>query len=278
MQKIDGRALARTILQNLQKKIQAEHLQQGLAIVLVGNNQASETYVRLKETAAEKIGIHATVHRFSETATEAEVIEKVQALNVDAHVHGIIVQLPLPRHMDPDRVIGAIDPAKDADGFHPVNIAKFRAGKAGALAPGLCEGIWQLALTCGKNLTGVKAVVIANSPIFAEPMALLLTRDGTDTTICYPPFHNFTETTRLADVIVIATGKAGFLKAEHVKPDAIIIDVGFNRVNDKTVGDVDAESMTKLPGWLTPVPGGVGPVTVAMLLERTTQRWIMKLL
>jgi methylenetetrahydrofolate dehydrogenase (NADP+) / methenyltetrahydrofolate cyclohydrolase len=271
MQKIDGRALARTILQNLQKKIQAKNLHPGLAIVLVGNDQASETYVRLKETAAKEIGIYATVHRFPDTATEAEVIKKVQQLNSDVNVHGIIVQLPLPKHMDPDRVIGAIKPDKDADGFHPVNIAKFRAGEANALAPGLCEGIWQLALTCGKNLNSAKAVVIANGPIFAEPMALLLTRDGVDATICYPPFHNFTETTRQADLIVIATGKAGFLKAEHVKPDAIIIDVGFNRVDGKTVGDVDVQSMEKLPGWLTPVPGGVGPVTVAMLLERTVR-------
>ncbi|MFA6042952.1 MAG: bifunctional 5,10-methylenetetrahydrofolate dehydrogenase/5,10-methenyltetrahydrofolate cyclohydrolase [Patescibacteria group bacterium] len=269
MQKIDGRALANSILSSVKTHCAASSTRPGLAIVLVGDDPASVTYVRLKEEAAAQVGIHAEVHRFPATVDEATVVQKIQALNANAAISGMIVQLPLPNQLNADTVVSAIDPAKDADGFHKTNLERYKQNVPGALAPGLCEGVLALAQVPGVPLDGKKAVVLANGPIFAEPMAMLLTRAGLDVTLLYPPFRDFAQATKDADLIVIALGKAGFLKAEHTKPDVIIVDVGFNRVDGKVVGDVDAASMANQPGWLTPVPGGVGPVTVAMLLERT---------
>lgn len=271
MQKIDGRALAKSILSSVKTRCAASSTRPGLAIILVGDDPASVTYVRLKEEAAAQVGIHAEVHRFPATVDETTVLQKIQALNADSTVHGMIVQLPLPSQLNADTVVSAIDPAKDADGFHKTNLERYKQNAPGALAPGLCDGVWALAQVPGSPLTEKKAVVLANGPIFAEPMAMLLTRAGLDVTLLYPPFHDFAQATKEADLIVIALGKAGFLKAEHVKPGVIIVDVGFNRVDGKVVGDVDAASMANQPGWLTPVPGGVGPVTVAMLLERTAR-------
>ncbi len=269
MQKIDGRALAKSILSSVKSHCASSSTRPGLAIILVGDDPASVTYVRLKEEAAAQVGIHAEVHRFPATVDEATVLQKIQSLNANPAISGMIVQLPLPSQLNADTVVSAIDPAKDADGFHKTNLERYKQNAPGALAPGLCDGVWALAQVPGSPLNGKKAVVLANGPIFAEPMAMLLTRVGMDVSVLYPPFQNFTQTTHAADLIVIAIGKANFLKAEHVKPGIIIVDVGFNRVNGKVVGDVDSQSMQNLPGWLTPVPGGVGPVTVAMLLERT---------
>lgn len=277
MHKIDGRAVAQSILRKVKLDCTASKVQPGLAIILVGDDPASVTYVRLKEEAAAQVGIHAEVHRFPATVDEATVLQKIQSLNANPAISGMIVQLPLPGQLNADTVVSAINPAKDADGFHKTNLERYKQNAPGALAPGLCDGVWALAQVPGVPLAEKKAVVLANGPIFAEPMAMLLTRAGLDVTLLYPPFNDFTQATKDADLIVIALGKANFLKADHVKPDVIIIDVGFNRVDGKVVGDVDAASMANQPGWLTPVPGGVGPVTVAMLLERTAQLTINKI-
>lgn len=268
MQLIDGRKLAARIRADVKTTVATLPAKPGLAIVLVGDDPASHTYVRLKAKAAEDIGLHFARYDFPATATEAEITERIQALNTDPAIHGIVVQLPLPAPLNPDRIVNTIAPSKDADGFLRANLDRFRTD-ASALPPALCEGIWRLIASTG--VTPSRAAVLANSTTFGEPMAGLLTRKKFDVQISYPPFHNVAALTRAADVIVVAVGRAKFLTAENVKSGAVIIDVGFNHVGDKTVGDADAESLQNLPGWLTPVPGGVGPVTVVMLLKRTVE-------
>lgn len=268
MNRIDGRKLAAQIRTDLKATVAAMAVKPGLAIVLVGDDAASHTYVRLKERAAQEIGLRFVRCEFPAGATEEDVLARIAALNADADVHGIIVQLPLPSHLDADRVVNAIAPAKDADGFLKISMAKFRTDAA-APPPVLCEGVWRLIASTGEAYAKKRAVVLANSTTFGEPMALLLTRNGLDVQITYPPFHHSQELTRTADVTVIAIGKPHFLQAADVQPGATIIDVGYTRMDDRDVGDVDAEALQGTPGWLTPVPGGVGPVTVAMLLHRT---------
>ncbi|MEK7631626.1 MAG: bifunctional 5,10-methylenetetrahydrofolate dehydrogenase/5,10-methenyltetrahydrofolate cyclohydrolase [Patescibacteria group bacterium] len=270
MHLIDGRQLAASIRADLTTKVTGMAPKPGLAIVLVGDDVASHTYVRLKERAAKEIGLHFVRSDFPATATEADVLQRIVELNTDPSIHGIIVQLPLPTQLNPDRVVNAITPEKDADGFLKASMEKYRTDTA-ALPPVLCEGIWRLIASTGQTYTGKRAVVLANSTTFGEPMALLLTRKSLDVQIAYPPFHNSTELTCAADVVVIAIGQPHFLKVADVKTGATIVDVGYTRLNGKDVGDVDAESMQNATGWLTPVPGGVGPVTVAMLLERTVR-------
>lgn len=267
---IDGRQLAARIRADLKAKVATMPTKPGLAIVLVGDDLASHTYVRLKEKAAQEIGLHFVRCDFADDAAEVDVLARINELNANPSIHGIIVQLPLPAQLNADRVVNAIAPAKDADGFLKVSMEKFRTDPE-ALPPVLCEGIWRLIASTGETHAGKRAVVLANSTTFGEPMALLLTRNGLDVQICYPPFHSSTELTRAADVIVIAIGQPHYLKATDVKTDATIIDVGYTRLNGKDVGDVDSESLQNASGWLTPVPGGVGPVTVAMLLERTVR-------
>jgi len=270
MKLIDGRQLAASIRADLTAKVSAMQTKPGLAIVLVGDDPASHTYVRLKERAAQEIGLYFVRCDFPADASEATVLTRIAALNADSRIHGIIVQLPLPSQLNADRVVNAILPAKDADGFLKASLELFR-GDANAHPPVLCEGIWRLIASTGQTYTRKRAVVLANSTTFGEPMALLLTRKGLDAQIAYPPFHHSNEMTRHADVVVIAIGKPHFLGANDVKPGATLIDVGYTRVADRDVGDVDAADITNIPGWLTPVPGGVGPVTVAMLLERTVR-------
>jgi len=267
MQIIDGRSLALKIRQSLKVNIAKNPTKPDLAIILVGDDQASQTYVRLKEEAAEEIGMHFQKFVFANTASQAEIIQTVQKINQDPKIHGLIVQLPLPKHLNADQIIFAIDPKKDADGFHPKNLEKFRDNTA-AFAPVLCEGIWRLIDSVNQDLTGKKAVILANSTIFAEPMAILLTRQDLDTTIVYSPFKDFETQTKAAGVVVIAIGQSNFLKNHHIKSWAILIDVGFNRDGKKVVGDIDFESVKNSTGWITPVPGGVGPMTVAMLVQR----------
>jgi methylenetetrahydrofolate dehydrogenase (NADP+)/methenyltetrahydrofolate cyclohydrolase len=268
MNRIDGRKLAALIRADLKVRVTTMATKPGLAIILVGDDPASHTYVRLKERAAQEIGLRFIRCEFVASVSEAALLTKIYGLNADPSIHGIIVQLPLPSQLNADRIVNAIAPAKDADGFLKASLEKFREN-AKAPPPVLCEGIWRLIASTGKAYTGTRAVILANSTTFGEPMALLLTRNGLDVQIAYPPFHRSQDLTRIADVIVIAIGKPHFLKADDVKPSATIIDVGYTRVDDKDIGDVDASTMQNLPGWLTPVPGGVGPVTVAMLLERT---------
>ncbi len=268
MNRIDGRQLAAAIRADLTSKVSAMATKPGLAIVLVGDDPASHTYVRLKEKAAKEIGIHVTIELFPASVTEADVTSTLQTLNADPSIHGIIVQLPLPAPLNADRIVGTIAPAKDADGFLPVNLERVRQDPT-ALPPVLCDGIWQLIASTGQLYEGKKAVVLANSTTFGEPMAMHLTHHGLDVQIAYPPFHHSQELTRAADVIVIAIGQPHFLKATDIQPGATIIDVGYTRVDGKDAGDVDTASLQDVPGWLTPVPGGVGPMTVAMLLQRT---------
>lgn len=273
MQIIDGRSLALKISQELKANIAKQPVKPGLAIILVGNDQASQTYVRLKEEAAKEIGMYFQKFVFANTASQAEILQTVQKINQDPRIHGLIVQLPLPKHLNVDQIIFAIGPKKDADGFHPKNLEKFR-NDANVFAPVLCEGVWRLIYSTNQNFTEKRSVILANSTIFAEPMAVLLGRQGLDVNIVYPPFRDFDKLTKTAEVVVIAIGQPNFLKSHHIKSGAILIDVGFNRDGKKVVGDIDFESVKNLPGWITPVPGGVGPMTVAMLLHRVYELFL----
>lgn len=268
MHRIDGRQLATSMRAELAARVAALPTKPGLAIVLIGDDSASHTYVRLKQRAAQEIGLHFVRCDFPAAASEADVLACIAALNADPSIHGIIVQLPLPAPLNTDRIVNAIDPSKDADGFLKASLEKFRTDTT-ALPPVLCEGIWRLIASTKEDYVGKRAVVLANSTTFGEPMALLLTRKKMEVQVVYPPFHNYSALTRETEVIVIAIGQPHFLKAADIQRGATIIDVGYTRVGDKDVGDVDATAVEPIPGWLTPVPGGVGPVTVAMLLERT---------
>jgi methylenetetrahydrofolate dehydrogenase (NADP+) / methenyltetrahydrofolate cyclohydrolase len=268
MNLIDGRKLAASIRTELKTRVTNMAAKPGLAIILVGDDPASHTYVRLKERVAQEIGLHFVRCDYPKDTTEADVLTRINLLNVDPSIHGIIVQLPLPAPLNADRVVNAIAPAKDADGFMKASLECFRVDET-ALPPVLCDGIWRLIASTGQSYGNKRAVVLANSATFGEPMALLLTRQGIDTQISYPPFHNARELTTLADVVVTATGRPHSLTNKDIQPGATIIDVGYTRLHDKDVGDVDAAALENIPGWLTPVPGGVGPMTVAMLLHRT---------
>ncbi|MFA6954092.1 MAG: bifunctional 5,10-methylenetetrahydrofolate dehydrogenase/5,10-methenyltetrahydrofolate cyclohydrolase [Patescibacteria group bacterium] len=268
MKIIDGRLLALKVKQELKVKISKSRNTPGLAIVLVGNDHASQTYVRLKAEAAKEIGLYFEKHIFPENARQAEILQTIKQLNQNPKIHGMIVQLPLPKHFNTDEIIYAIDPKKDADGFHPNNLKKLRVDPT-ALAPVLCQGVWELIESINQDFSNKKALIMANSANFAVPMGIALTRRGLEVNIAYPPFINYQSQAKDADVIIIAIGQAKFLKSGSFKKNSILIDVGFNRQGNKIVGDIDAESAKDLPGWITPVPGGVGPMTVAMLMQRT---------
>ncbi|RJO58936.1 bifunctional 5,10-methylenetetrahydrofolate dehydrogenase/5,10-methenyltetrahydrofolate cyclohydrolase [Candidatus Parcubacteria bacterium] len=267
MQLLDSRKLALQIRQDLKQKIAGFKIKPGLAIILVGKDQASHTYVRLKAQAAQEIGMHFERFVFPENTSQADIINRIRALNQNPQIHGVLVQLPLPRPLSADQIISAIGPKKDADGFQFESLKNFRSDP-NVLAPALCQGVWRLIQSADQNLNLAKAAILANSTAFGEPMSIMLARQGLDVIPLYPPFQNFQTLTKAAKVVVIAIGQANFLKAEHLAPGVIVIDVGFNRVDGKVVGDVDSASVKNLPGWLTPVPGGVGPMTVAMLMQR----------
>jgi methylenetetrahydrofolate dehydrogenase (NADP+)/methenyltetrahydrofolate cyclohydrolase len=270
MNLIDGRKLAASIRAELKERVAKMAQKPGLAIILVGDDPASHTYVRLKERAAEEIGLHFVRCDFITSVSEATLLKKINELSDDPNIHGIIVQLPLPTPLNADRVVNSILPIKDADGFMKASLDRFRVDDT-ALPPVLCDGIWRLIASTGQSYKGKHAVVLANSATFGEPMALLLTRCGLEVQIAYPPFHNARELTSSADVVVTATGRPHSLIANDVQPGTTIIDVGYTRLHDKDVGDVDAAALENIPGWLTPVPGGVGPMTVAALIQRTVE-------
>ena len=269
---MDGRAVAKAIKEEIAREteaILASGVTPHLAVVLVGENPASQVYVRNKENACQKAGIRSSVIRLSGDCTQDELEKVVTALNDDKSVHGILVQLPLPAHLDEARVLALIDPDKDVDGFHAMNSGRLMNGQKG-FVPCTPLGVMELLQAYRIPLEGRHAVVIGRSNIVGKPMAMLLLAQNATVTVCHSRTKNLAELTRQADILVAAVGKAGFVTADMVKPGAVVIDVGINRVDGQIVGDVDAQ-VSEVAGYMTPVPGGVGQMTIAMLLANTLQ-------
>ena len=242
----------------------------GLAVILVGEDPASQIYVRNKGIGCEQTGIYSETIRMPETTTQQELEDEIRRLNADPRIHGILVQLPLPKGLDEASALATIVPEKDVDGFHVVNAGKLLNGLSGVVA---CtpKGALAMIRKAGVDLSGKEAVVVGRSNIVGKPMAMLLLQQNCTVTMCHSRTKDLAAHTRRADVLVAAVGKAKFITADMVKPGAIVIDVGINRVDGKVVGDVDFENVKEVASWITPVPGGVGRMTIAMLLENTVE-------
>ena len=274
-QLIDGNALAAQIRAEVAGRtvaLKARGIQPHLAIILVGDNPASQVYVKSKAADSEQTGLKATLERYPASLTESALLERIAALNADTGVHGILVQLPLPAHLNASRVIEAIAPEKDVDGFHIASAGALMTGQPG-FRPCTPYGCMKMLQSIGMNdLRGKNAVVIGRSNIVGKPMALMLLAANATVTVCHSGTASLAAFTRQADVIVAAAGQRKVLTADMVKPGAVVIDVGMNRdENGKLCGDVDFEGVRQVAGWITPVPGGVGPMTRAMLLVNTIE-------
>jgi methylenetetrahydrofolate dehydrogenase (NADP+) / methenyltetrahydrofolate cyclohydrolase len=273
-QLIDGNALASRIRAEVRARadvVLARGVQPGLAVLLVGDDPASAVYVRHKVKDCEASGLYSVLERHPASLSESELLVRVRALNADRRIHGILVQMPLPGHIDPHRVIEAIDPAKDVDGFHVLNAGALLVGRPGFKA---CTpyGCMRLIETTGMAPRGKHAVVIGRSNTVGKPMALMLLQANATVTICHSATPDLAQHTRSADIVVAAVGRRNTLRAEMVKPGAVVIDVGMNRDDaGKLCGDVDFAAVSEVAGWITPVPGGVGPMTRAMLLVNTLE-------
>ena len=272
MKILDGKAVSLKVKESV--KVRADELKKfgvepTLAVVLVGEDKASQTYVRAKEKACNEYGIKSVAHRLSENTTQNELLALINVLNLDDSIHGILVQLPLPKHIDTNVVLAAIDPRKDVDGFHAVNVGKLVSGLDG-FVPCTPLGVMEILKEYGIEVAGLNAVVIGRSNIVGKPMANLLLNASATVTVTHSKTKNLKEICKNADLIVAAIGKPFFLKADMVKDGAVVVDVGINRLDDgRLVGDVDFENVAPKCSYITPVPGGVGPMTIAMLLNNT---------
>ena len=273
-QLIDGNALSKQLRAQVAAdtvKLKAQGLTPGLAVVLVGDNQASQVYVRNKVKACEDAGLHSVLEKYELNMTEAELLARVEALNNDDSIHGILVQLPLPAHIDAQKVIEAISPAKDVDGFHIASAGALMTGMPG-FWPCTPYGCMKMLESIGYQLKGKHAVVIGRSNIVGKPMALMLLQQNATVTICHSGTKDLKAMTLQADVIVAAVGKRNVLTADMVKPGAVVLDVGMNRKDEgKLCGDVDFDGVKEVASYITPVPGGVGPMTITMLLVNTLE-------
>jgi methylenetetrahydrofolate dehydrogenase (NADP+)/methenyltetrahydrofolate cyclohydrolase len=271
-QLIDGNALSRQLRADVATRVQAlkaRGVTPGLAVILVGDNPASQVYVRNKVKACEDTGMHSVLETWPATMGEAELLARVEAMNNDATIHGILVQLPLPAHIDAQKVIEAISPAKDVDGFHVASAGALMTGLPG-FWPCTPHGCMKMLESIGYELRGKHAVVIGRSNIVGKPMALMLLQANATVTVCHSGTKDLGTITRQADVVVAAVGKRNVLNADMVKPGAVVIDVGMNRNEaGKLCGDVDFDGVKEVAGWITPVPGGVGPMTITMLMVNT---------
>ncbi|GDY34571.1 bifunctional methylenetetrahydrofolate dehydrogenase/methenyltetrahydrofolate cyclohydrolase FolD [Acidovorax sp. NB1] len=273
-QLIDGNALSRQLRTDVAQRaaaLKTRGVTPGLAVVLVGDNPASQVYVRNKVKACEDSGLHSVLEKYDADMTEAALLARVEALNNDPAIHGILVQLPLPKHIDAQKVIEAISPAKDVDGFHIASAGALMTGMPG-FWPCTPYGCMKMLESIGYSLKGKHAVVIGRSNIVGKPMALMLLGQNATVTVCHSATQNLKAQTLQADVIVAAVGKRNVLTADMVKPGAVVIDVGMNRNDEgKLCGDVDFDGVKEVAGWITPVPGGVGPMTITMLLVNTIE-------
>lgn len=272
MKILDGKAVSLKVKESV--KVRADELKKfgvepTLAVVLVGEDKASQTYVRAKEKACNEYGIKSVAHRLSENTTQNELLALINVLNLDDSIHGILIQLPLPKHIDTNVVLAAIDPRKDVDGFHAVNVGKLVSGLDG-FVPCTPLGVMEILKEYGIDVAGLNAVVIGRSNIVGKPMANLLLNASATVTVTHSKTKNLNEICKNADLIVAAIGRPFFLKADMVKDGAVVVDVGINRLDDgRLVGDVDFDEVAPKCSYITPVPGGVGPMTIAMLLNNT---------
>ncbi|HUE17205.1 MAG TPA: bifunctional methylenetetrahydrofolate dehydrogenase/methenyltetrahydrofolate cyclohydrolase FolD [Planctomycetaceae bacterium] len=273
---IDGKAIAETIRGEIAAQV-AEFRQQincipHLAAILVGDDPASGVYVRGKQRACEKAGLKSTLHRLPDTTSEDELLELVRQCNQNSDVHGILVQLPLPKQINPQRVLDTVSPLKDVDAFHPENVGRIVQGRPRFL-PCTPHGVQRLLIETGAMINGAEVVVLGRSEIVGKPMALMLLQKGpaadATVTVCHSRTRDLPDVTRRADILIAAIGSPRFVTQEMVKPGAVVIDVGINRVGDKLLGDVDFDAVRHVASAITPVPGGVGPMTIAMLLANT---------
>ena len=273
-QLIDGNALSRQLRTEVAARTAAlkdRGISPGLAVVLVGDNPASQVYVRNKVKACEDVGFHSVLEKYDASMTEEQLLARVQALNNDPSIHGILVQLPLPKHFDEEKVLEAISVEKDVDGFHAENVGALSQG-APRFIPCTPYGVMKMFEKGNVDLTGQEAVVIGRSNIVGKPMAMLLINAGATVTVCHSRTRDLNFHTRRADIVVAAVGKPKFVKGDMIKPGAVVIDVGINRLPDgKLCGDVDFDDCLKVAGQITPVPGGVGPMTITMLLANTIE-------
>ncbi|MBL3672931.1 bifunctional methylenetetrahydrofolate dehydrogenase/methenyltetrahydrofolate cyclohydrolase FolD [Paracoccus aerius] len=268
---IDGKAFAaglRTRIGTAVAALKTQGITPGLAVVLVGEDPASEVYIRSKGRMTREVGMNSFEHRLPADTPQADLLALIDRLNADPAVNGILVQLPLPRHMDEAAVINAIDPAKDVDGFHILNVGRLATGQK-AMVPCTPLGCLMLLRDQLGSLSGKNALVIGRSNIVGKPMAQLLLRDSATVTVAHSRTANLRDLCRQADIVVAAVGRARFVQGDWIKPGAVVIDVGINRTDDGLVGDVDFVSASQFAGAITPVPGGVGPMTIACLLANT---------
>lgn len=284
-QLIDGTAIAKAMRSELAGDIEAlgkKGVQPGLAVVLVGENPASQVYVRMKGKACEEAGLHSETIKLPAETSEAELLAVVDRLNRDPRIHGMLVQLPLPKHINSERVLLSIDPGKDVDGFHPVNVGKVSIGDPTGFRPATPYGVQKLLLRTKVETKGAHAVIVGRSNIVGRPMAALLLQNGpggnATVTVCHSNTRDIGSIARQADILIVAIGKPEFVTGNMVKPGAVVIDVGVNRVDDpsarngyRLVGDVQFAEAKKVASAITPVPGGVGPMTITMLLYNTVQ-------
>ncbi len=272
-QMIDGKKIAAEIREQIaadtKKLVEETGVRPGLAVVIVGDDPASHVYVRNKKKACEQVGFYSEEHALPEQTTQQELMALLDRLNQDPKIHGILVQLPLPRHLDEQAVIERISPKKDVDAFHAMNVGKIMIGNFDFL-PCTPAGVMELIHAAGVSVSGKECVVIGRSNIVGKPMAMLLLHENGTVTICHSRTQHLPEVTRRADILVSAVGRAKFVTADMVKPGAVVIDVGMNRdENGKLCGDVDFAAVEPVASYLTPVPGGVGPMTITMLLKNT---------
>lgn len=270
---IDGRAIARSIETTAAEEVaalKAAGITPGLAVVLVGDDPASQVYVGMKKKACARCGVYSEEVRLPAEAPESAIIETVERLNDRSDIHGILVQLPLPDGIDANRVIAAVDPDKDVDGFHPANLGRLVSGTP-SFIPCTPAGVIDLIHSTGQSVRGLECVVIGRSLIVGKPLAFLLLSEHGTVTVCHSRTADLAGACRRANILVAAVGHPGLVTGDMVKPGAIVIDVGTNRVGDRMVGDVDFEPVSKVAGFITPVPGGVGPMTIAKLMQNTVQ-------
>jgi methylenetetrahydrofolate dehydrogenase (NADP+) / methenyltetrahydrofolate cyclohydrolase len=282
---IDGNAIAAQIRHDLMPEVEAltsRGVKPGLAVVLVGDDPASKVYVRMKAKDCGEVGIHSETVVLPGSTSEAELLATVDRLNADPQIHGMIVQLPVPDHINAERVLRRIDPRKDADGFHPENVGKVFIGDQSGFRPATPYGVQTMLLRSGVDTRGAHAVIVGRSNIVGRPMASLLWQRGpgadATVTVCHSRTRDLPSVTRLADILIVAIGRAKFVTGDMVRPGTVVIDVGVNRVDDPTaksgyrlVGDVDFDAVREVASAISPVPGGVGPMTRAMLLQNTVQ-------
>jgi methylenetetrahydrofolate dehydrogenase (NADP+)/methenyltetrahydrofolate cyclohydrolase len=271
MKILDGKKLSEKIKEELKKEVEElkkEGITPGLAVILVGNNPASETYVRMKKNACREVGIKSFGYEFDENISEEELLKTIEEINKNPEIHGLLVQLPLPKHIDTTKILETVAPKKDVDGFHPYNMGRLVEG-LDSFAPCTPLGVMELFKEYNIDVKGKDVCVVGASNIVGKPMWALLLNAWATVDICHIETRDLASHTKRADIVIVGVGKPNLITADMIKDGAIVVDIGINKVDGKIVGDVDFENVSKKASYITPVPGGVGPMTIAMLLKNT---------